>query len=97
MRCEEEVGATSATVGEECVAPYMGARGLPADLNSHLTDSRLLTEHTGSPLYLPLGKPARKHHSLLNTHCFGEFTPHQFSLSRLRKIVPEEHHLYSAL
>ena len=39
--CEEEVGATSALVGEECVAPYMGARGFPADLNSHLTDSRL--------------------------------------------------------
>ena len=34
---------------------------------------------------------------LLNTQCFGEFTPHQLSLSRLRKIVPEEHHLYSAL
>ena len=37
----EEVGATSAIVGEECVAPYMEARGFPADLNSHLTDSRL--------------------------------------------------------
>ena len=29
--------------------------------------------------------------------CFGEFTPHQLSLSRLRKIVSEKHHLYSAL
>ena len=45
----------------------------------------------------PLGKPARKHHSLLNTQCLGEFTPHQLSLSRLRKIVPEEHHLCSAV
>ena len=25
-----------ALVGEECIAPYMGARGFPADLNSHL-------------------------------------------------------------
>ena len=38
---EEEVGATSAMLGELCVAPYMGARAFPADLNSHLTDSRL--------------------------------------------------------
>ena len=37
LPCEEEVDATSAIVGEECVAPYMGARGFPADLNSHLT------------------------------------------------------------
>ena len=28
-------------ISEECVAPYMGARWFPADLNSHLTDSRL--------------------------------------------------------
>ena len=28
-------------ISKECVAPYMGARGFPADLNSHLTDSRL--------------------------------------------------------
>ena len=35
--------------------------------------------------------------SLLNTQCFGDFTPHQLSLSRLRKIVPERHHLYTAL
>ena len=28
-------------VREECVAPYMGARGFTVDLNSHLTDSRL--------------------------------------------------------
>ena len=28
-------------VGEEYVAPYMGARCFPADLNSNLTDSRL--------------------------------------------------------
>ena len=26
---------------ESCVAPYVGARAFPADLNSHLTDSRL--------------------------------------------------------
>ena len=25
---------------------------------------------------------------------FAQFTPHQLSLSRLRKIVPEEHQLY---
>ena len=49
-----------------------------------------------SPSNRPLGKPARKHHFLLNTQCFGEFTPHQLNLSRLRKIMSEEHHLYSA-
>ena len=27
----------------------------------------------------------------------GLFTPHQLSLSRLRKIMPEEHHVYSGL
>ena len=35
IQYEEEVGATSAIVGEDYVAPYMGARGFPADLNSH--------------------------------------------------------------
>ena len=54
-------------------------------------------ENTRSPSNVRLGKPARKHHSLLNTQCFGEFTPHQLSLSRLRKMVPEEYHLYSAV
>ena len=33
--------ATSALLGEICVAPYMRARSFPADLNSHLNDSRL--------------------------------------------------------
>ena len=41
MKTEEDsvtrVGATSAILGELCVAPYMGARGFPVDL----TDSRL--------------------------------------------------------
>ena len=32
-----------------------------------------------------------------NKQCFGEFTPHQLSLSRQRKIEPEKHHLYTAL
>ena len=54
-------------------------------------------EQTISPSNRPLGEHARKHHSLLNAQCFGEFTPHQLGLSRPRKIVPEEHHLYSTL
>ena len=90
MLYEEEVGATSAILGELCVAPCMGARAFPANLNSHLTDTR-------SPLNNSLGKPARKHHSLLDTQCFLEFTPHQLTLSRLRKIEPEEHRLYTVL
>ena len=86
---EEEVGVTSAILGELCVAPYMGARAFPADLNSHLTDSRLPSRALEKSIetQVSLGKPARKHHSLLNTKCFGEFTSHQLSLSRVRKIV----------
>ena len=38
---EKEVFATSAILGELCVAPYMGAYAFRADLNFHLTDSRL--------------------------------------------------------
>ena len=54
-------------------------------------------DDTRSPSNLRLGKPARKHHSQLSTKCFWELTPHLLSLSRLRKIVPEKHHLYSAV
>ena len=76
--------------------PYVGAGAFPADLNAHLTDLRLPCR-AHEKFNLLLGNPARKHHSLLNTQCFGECTPHQCSLSRLREIVPEENHLYHAL
>ena len=93
----EVVVATSAIICKKGFAPHTGARAIPPTLLDTWLTHDCHSEHTRSPSNLRLGKPARKHHSLLNTQCFGEFTPHQLSLSRLRKIVPEEHHLYSAL
>ena len=81
----------------ERFAPHTGARAIPPTLLDTGLTHDCHPEHTRSPSNIRLGKPVRKHHSLLNTQCFGEFTPHQLSLSRLRKIVPEEHHLYSAV
>ena len=86
--------ATSAIICKKGFAPHTVARAIPPTLLDTWLTHDCHPEHTRSPSNLRLGKPARKHHSLLNTQCFGEFTPHQLSLSRLRKIVPEEHHLY---
>ena len=91
------VVANSGMICKKGFAPHTGACAIPPTLLDTWLTHNCHSEHTRSPSILRLGKPPRKHHSLLNTQCFGEFTPHQLSLSRLRKIVPEEHHLYSAL
>ena len=58
-------------LGEVCVAPYIGARGFPADLNSHLTDSQLPSRAHEKSIEPSFGKPARKHYSLLSMEwCF---------------------------
>ena len=79
----EVVVATSAIICKKGFAPHTGARAIPPTLLDTGLTHDCHPEHTRSPSNLRLGKPARKHHSLLNTQCFGEFTPHQLSLSNL--------------
>ena len=63
----------------------------------HLADSRLPSgaqeEHVAPSARQTLKKaPLPAQYTV-----YEEFTPHQLSLSRLRKIVPEKHHLHTAL
>ena len=47
-------------LGEVCVGPCMGARGFPADLNSHLTDSRLPSRAHEKSIELSTGQTCKK-------------------------------------
>ena len=73
-------------VGEDCVAPYM---------NSHLTDSRLPSRAHEKSIEPTTGKPARKHHSLLNTQCFSRESVNQNSSRQENRELPrrEQHTL----
>ena len=58
--------------GKKGFAPHTGARAIPPTLLDTWLTHDCHPEHTRCPSNLRLGKPARKHHSLLNTQCFGE-------------------------
>ena len=67
------------------------------DLTWHLTDGRLPSRAHEKSIG-PLTRQTCKKAPLPAQYTvFREIPPQQLSLSRLRKIVPEEHHLYSAL